>query len=122
VDKAAPNYAFALLLHIASANKRVDQAVKCISAVLHDCAIVAWGIMCERLDGRSFARSLYMLDNLMLWQRPRQSLTEYVHFMRKSSDDNNASICEIIGGSAAIYPHHLGLLMLRGISSTGQLG
>jgi hypothetical protein len=28
----------------------------------------------------------------------------------------------MIDGSAAIHPHHLGLLMLRGISSNGHFG
>jgi hypothetical protein len=36
-------------------------------------------------------------------------------------DDYNET-SEMINGSAANQPHHLGLLMLRGISSTGQFG
>jgi hypothetical protein len=51
-------------------NKRADQADKCISASLQDCATVVWDILCERLDGRSFARSLSLLDSLMLHLRP----------------------------------------------------
>jgi hypothetical protein len=43
--------------------------------------------MCERLDCRSFARSLSLLDNLMLKQRPGQSLSDYVHFMRHAFDN-----------------------------------
>jgi hypothetical protein len=62
-----------------------------------------------------------LLDNLMLWQRPAKSRTEYVHFMRHTYDGYNET-CEILDGLAAIHPHHLGLLMLRGISSTGHFG
>jgi hypothetical protein len=39
------------------------------------------------MDGRSFARSLSLLDNLMLRQRPGQSLIEYVRFMRQTFDN-----------------------------------
>jgi hypothetical protein len=67
------------------------------------------------LDARSFARSLALLDNIMLRQRPGQTVTEYVNFMRQSFDDYNET-CQMIDGSAAIHPHNLGLLMLRGIS------
>jgi hypothetical protein len=76
-------------VHAASESKRADQAVKCISTARQDCGANAWDINCERLDDRSFARSLSLLDNLVLRQRPGQSLTEYVHFMRKSFDDYN---------------------------------
>jgi hypothetical protein len=82
VDKATRNYAYALLLQVANENKRVDQAVKCICVARSECVTDVWDIMCERLDGRSFARSLSLLGNLILRQRLGQSLTEYVHFMR----------------------------------------
>jgi hypothetical protein len=62
-----------------------------------------------------------MLDNLILKQRPSQSVTYYVHFMRRTFDDYNER-CQLIDGSAAIHPHTLGLLMLRGISITGPFG
>jgi hypothetical protein len=94
---------------------------KPLSASRPDCATAAWDNMCERLDNRSFARSLSLLDNLMLRQRPGQSLTEYVHFMRQNFDDYNKT-CEMIDGSAPINPHNLGLLMLRGISTTCHFG
>jgi hypothetical protein len=71
--------------------------------------------MCERMDGRSFARYLSLLDNLMLRHSPSQSLTEYVHFMRQTCDAYNET-CEIIDGLVAIHPHSLGLMMQRGIS------
>jgi hypothetical protein len=61
------------------------------------------------------------MDSLVLRQRPSQSLTEYVRFMRQSFDDYNET-CHMIDGSAAIHPHNLGLLMLRGISITGPCG
>jgi hypothetical protein len=70
LDEAAHTYAYALLLHDASENKRSDQAVKCFFDAHHDCATAAWDIMCERMDGRSFARSLSLLDHLMFRQRP----------------------------------------------------
>jgi hypothetical protein len=73
------------------------------------------------VDARSFARSLALLDNIMLRQRPGQTVTEYVHFMRQAFDDYNET-CQMIDDSAAIHPHNLGLLMLRGISSSGQYG
>jgi hypothetical protein len=41
--------------------------------------------------------------------------------MCQTFDDYNET-CEIIDGSAVILPHHLGLLMLRGISNTGPFG
>jgi hypothetical protein len=75
----------------------------------------------ERQDFMSFARSLSMLDNLMLKQRHGQSLADYVHFMRQTFDDYNET-CELIDGTAAIQPHNIGLLMLRGISSNGPFG
>jgi hypothetical protein len=62
-----------------------------------------------------------MLDNLMLRQRSDHCLTDYIHFMRQTFDDYNET-CQLIDGSAPIHPHNLGLLMLRGISSTGPFG
>jgi hypothetical protein len=118
LDKQAQNYVYALFIHVANENKRANEAVKCVSAACPDCATTAWDILYERLDCRSFARSLSLLDNLMLQQRPCKSLTEYVHFMRQTFDDYN-EIYEIIDGSTAIHPHHLGLFMLRGISCNG---
>jgi hypothetical protein len=41
--------------------------------------------------------------------------------MRQAFDDYNET-CQMIDGSAAIHSHNLGLLMLRGISSTGPFG
>jgi hypothetical protein len=41
--------------------------------------------------------------------------------MRQTFDDYNET-CHMVYGSAAIHPHNLGLLMLRGISSTGPFG
>jgi hypothetical protein len=70
---------------------------------------------------RSFARSLSLLDNRMLRQHPGQSLNKYFHFMRQTFDDYNET-CEVIDGSTAIDPYHVGLLMFRGISSTGPYG
>jgi hypothetical protein len=95
--------------------------MECVSPTRPDCATAAWDILCERLDCRSFARSLSVLDNLVLMQRPGQSLTDYVHFMRQTFDGYNEA-CHLIDGSAAIHPHSLGLLILRGISSTCPLG
>jgi hypothetical protein len=97
LDEAARNYANALLLHPASENKRDDHAVKFVSAARPDRATAAWDVLCERLDGRSFARSLSLVDNLVLRQRPGQSLTEYVHFMRQTFDDYNET-CDMIDG------------------------
>jgi hypothetical protein len=61
------------------------------------------------------------MDNLMVRQRPQQSLSDYVHYMRQTFDDYNET-CQIVDGSAAIHPHNLGMLMLRGTSSTGPYG
>jgi hypothetical protein len=41
--------------------------------------------------------------------------------MRQTFDDYNKT-CQMVDGSAAIHPHNLGLLMLRGISSYGPHG
>jgi hypothetical protein len=117
-DELKQHYAYTLLLHTANANQRADQAMKCVSTVRPDCATSAWDILCERLDCRSFARSLSLLDNPMLRQRPRLSLSDYIHFMRRTFDDYNETF-QVVDGSAAIHPHNLGLLMLRGFSSTG---
>jgi hypothetical protein len=62
-----------------------------------------------------------MLGNLVLRQRQWRSHKEYVHFVRQSFDDNNET-CEMVYGSAAIHPHYLGLLMMRGMSSSGKIG
>jgi hypothetical protein len=118
LDEPAQHYGYTVMLRAASANQRADEAMKCVSLVRHDYAAAAWDIMCERLDNRSFARSLSLLDNLMVRQRPGQSLSDYVHYMRLTFDDYNET-CQMIDVSAAIHPHNLGLLMLRGISSTG---
>jgi hypothetical protein len=61
-----------------------------------------------------------MLDNLMLRQRHGQSMTGCVHFMRQTIDYNET--CELVDGFAAIHPHNLGMLMLRGISNNGPFG
>jgi hypothetical protein len=42
--------------------------------------------------------------------------------MRQAFDDYNKTKCEKKDSSAAIHPHNMGLLMLRGISSTGHFG
>jgi hypothetical protein len=52
----------------------------------------------------------------MLKQRHGHSITDYIHFTRQTFDDYNET-CHMIDGSAAIQPHNLGLLMLRGISN-----
>jgi hypothetical protein len=90
--------------------------MKCVSPALPDCAAAAWDISYERLDCRSFARSLSLLELL-----PGQSLSDYVHSMRQTFDDYNET-CQMVDGSTAIHPHNLGLLMLRGISSRGPHG
>jgi hypothetical protein len=59
LDEAAQHYAYMPLLHAAGANQRADQAMKRVSPSRLDCAAAAWDIVCERLDSRSFARSLY---------------------------------------------------------------
>jgi hypothetical protein len=61
LDDNAQSYAFALLRHALGDNKRADQAVRCITAARADCGAAAWEILCERLDARSFARSLALL-------------------------------------------------------------
>jgi hypothetical protein len=86
-----------------------------------DYATNSWDIVCERLDGLSFARSPSPMDNLMLGHGQGQSFRECVHFMRSTFDDYNETH-EMIYQSAAIHPHHMGLLMLRGISNTGHFG
>jgi hypothetical protein len=66
--------------------------IKKLGALLHPDPIVGLlpgGIHCERFDARSFARSLVLLNNIMLRQRPGQSVTEHMHFMRQSFEDYN---------------------------------
>jgi hypothetical protein len=121
LDESDQSYLFALLRHVVGDNKRADHAVRCIIAARPDCGDVAWEILCERLDARSFVRSHALLDYIILRQRPGHTLTEYVHFMRQSFDEYNET-CQMIDGSSAIHPHNLGLLMLRGISSSSQYG
>jgi hypothetical protein len=55
-----------MLLHAANENKRADKAAKCNFVARPDCATGAWDILCERPDGRSFARSLSLINNHML--------------------------------------------------------
>jgi hypothetical protein len=50
----------------------------------------------------------------------RGGAVEYVHYMRHTFDDYNET-CEMIDGSTAIHPHHLGLMMLHDISSNGPV-
>jgi hypothetical protein len=76
LDESAQSYAFALLRHAFVDNGRANQAVRCITAARPDCGAVVWEILCERLDARSFARSLALLDNIMLRQRPGQTVIE----------------------------------------------
>jgi hypothetical protein len=89
LDEQAQHYAYTLLLHAASANQRTNMAMKCDSPTRIDCAAAAWDILCDRLDGRSFARSLSPLDNLIVRQRLGQSLSDYVHYKRQKFDDYN---------------------------------
>jgi hypothetical protein len=121
LDEQAHHYAYTLLLHASSDNKHADHALKCVSYARLDCATAAWDILCERLDCMSFARSLSLLDNLMLRQRHGQSLTDYVHSLRHTFDEYHET-CMLIDGFAVIHPHNLGLLMLRGISIIGLFG
>jgi hypothetical protein len=95
--------------------------MKCVSPARLDCAAAAWDILCECLDSRFFARSMSLLDNMMVRQHHGQSLSDYVHYMRQTFDDYNET-CQMVDGSAAIHPHNLGLLMLRGISCNGPHG
>jgi hypothetical protein len=120
LDEQAQHYAYMLLLHASRANQRADHAMKCVSPARPNCATAAWDIMCERLDCRSFARSLSLLDNLMVRQRHGQSLNDYVHFMRQTFEYDET--CQMVDGSAPIHPHNPGLLMLRGISSRSPHG
>jgi hypothetical protein len=114
LDEDEQTHAHALLLHAASENKRADQAVKCIFVARPDCATTSWDIMCERIDSYLFARSLSLLNNLMLRERPCQSLNDYVHSTLHFFDDYNETR-EMIDGSAAIHPHNPGLLTLCAI-------
>jgi hypothetical protein len=121
LGEPAQHYAYTLLLHATNANLSADQAMKCVSLARPDCAAAAWDIMCARLESQSFARSMSLLDNLMERQRLAQSLSDYVHYMRQTFDDYTET-CQMVDGSAAINPHNLGLLMLRGISNNGPHG
>jgi hypothetical protein len=67
LDEQAQHYAYTPLLHD---NKRADHAMKCVSHARPDFANASWDILCESLECRSFARSLSLLDNLMLMQTP----------------------------------------------------
>jgi hypothetical protein len=57
----------------------------------------------------------------MVRQHHGQSMSDYVHSIRQTFGDYNET-CQMVYGSAAIHPHNLGLLMLRGISSSGPHG
>jgi hypothetical protein len=73
------------------------------------------------MDARSFARSLALMSNVMLCQRPGLSVIEYEHFMQQSFEVYNGT-CHMIDGSAAIHPQTLDFLMLCGISTLCQYG
>jgi hypothetical protein len=100
---------------------RADQAVRCVTAARPDYGVAACEILGARLDARSSARSLALLDIIMLRQRHGQLVNEYVHFMRQSFDDYNET-CQMIDRYVAIHPLNLGLLMLRGISNSCLYG
>jgi hypothetical protein len=68
LDEHAQHYTYTLMLHAANDNKRADHALMCISHARPYCATTALDIMCERLDYMSFARSLSLMDSLMLRQ------------------------------------------------------
>jgi hypothetical protein len=87
LDEQARHYAYTLVLDAAIDNKRVDQALQCVAPARPDCATATSNIMCERLDCKSFARSLSLLDNLMLRQRHDQSMTDYAHFLKQTFDE-----------------------------------
>jgi hypothetical protein len=89
LDEHEQRYAYTLLPHAASANQRTDKAMKCVSPARPNCATAGWDVMCERLDCRSFARSMSLLDSLTVRQRLGQSLSDYVHFMRQTFDVYN---------------------------------
>jgi spore cortex formation protein SpoVR/YcgB (stage V sporulation) len=72
LDENAKTYAYALLMHATNDNNRDAHVVKCVSVARPDCATAAWDILRESLDDRSIARSLALLDNLMLRRRPGQ--------------------------------------------------
>jgi hypothetical protein len=66
LEEVVTNNAFALndMLHVASENKRKDHVVKCVSPARPNCATVAWDILCDRIVGGSFARSLIVTPML----------------------------------------------------------
>jgi hypothetical protein len=75
LDEALQTCAYALLMHVVSENKRANQAVKCVFAACLESATASWDIVCERVDSHSFARSMSLLNNLVLRTRGGYSLT-----------------------------------------------
>jgi hypothetical protein len=58
---------------------------------------------------------------MMVRQASGQSVSAYVHGVKQHFDELNECL-QLKNGSAAIHPHVLALVMVRGLSNVGQYG
>jgi hypothetical protein len=58
---------------------------------------------------------------MMVRQASGLSVSSYVHAVKQHFDDLNECL-QLKDGSAAIHPHVLALVMIRGLSNVGQYG
>jgi hypothetical protein len=78
-------------------------------------------MLCERLDAQSISRTVSLLDRMMVRQASGHSVSAYVHAIKQHFDELNECL-RLKDGSAAIHPHVLTLVMIRGLSNVGQYG
>jgi hypothetical protein len=121
LNPVAQRFAHAMLVQCCRQNKPAAQAIAGVPAGRPDCGTAAWEMLCERLDAQSISRTVSLLDRLMVCQASGQSISAYVHAVKHCFDELNECM-QLKDGSAAIHPHVLALVMIRGLSNVGQYG
>jgi hypothetical protein len=110
-----------MLVQCCRQNKPAAQAIAGVPAGRPDCGTAAWEMLCERLDAQSISRTLSLLDRMMVRHAYGQSVSAYVHAVKQHFDELNECL-QLKDGFAAIHPHVLALVMIRGLSNVGQYG
>jgi hypothetical protein len=121
LSPVAQRYAHAMLVQCCRQNKHDAQTIAGVRAGRPDCGTAAWEMLCERLDAQSISRTLSLLDRMIVRQACGQSVSAYVHAVKQHFDDLNECM-KRKDGSAAIHPHVLAMVMIRGLSNVGQYG
>jgi hypothetical protein len=121
LNPVAQRFAHAMLVQCCRQNKPDAQAIEGVPAGRPDCGTAAWEMLCERLDAQSILRTLSLLDRMMVRQAFGQSVSTYVHAVKQHFDELNECL-QLKDSFAAIHPHVLALVMIRGLSNVGQYG